>query len=96
MKGVTAINNPNQIKLAHQLMGMIALEQNKADDCLAHLNQASQQNPYVFYYQAQAYGLKGDKNKAKELCEMVVNFNPLPNLNNTYARVNAKNMLKGI
>jgi tetratricopeptide (TPR) repeat protein len=94
MNGVKAANNPNQIKLAHLVMGMIALEQNKPDDCLAEMNQANQQNPYVFYYQANAYNLKGDKNKAKEYYEMVMNFNPLPNLNNAFARVNARNMLK--
>jgi tetratricopeptide (TPR) repeat protein len=95
MNGVKALNNPNQIKFAHQLMGMIALEQNKPDESLTHLSQANQQNPFVYYYEANAYSLKGDKNKAKEYCEMVMNFNPIPNLNNAFARVSARKLLAG-
>lgn len=96
MNGVKAINNPIQIKTAHELMGLIALEQKKYDDGLAHLKEASQQDPYVLFFSAKAYSLKADKQKAKELCEKVANFNSLPNLNTTYARVYAKDMLKGI
>ncbi|MDR3610078.1 MAG: tetratricopeptide repeat protein [Ignavibacteriaceae bacterium] len=94
MSGVKAINNANQIMLAHELMGTIALEQKKYDDCLTHLNQANQQNPYNFYYTARAYELKGDKQKAKEYYDKVMNFNVLPNINTAFARSNAKKMLK--
>jgi predicted negative regulator of RcsB-dependent stress response len=80
--------------LAHELMGTIALEQKKYDDCLTHLSQANQQNPYNFYYTARAYELKGDKQKAKENYDKVINFNVLPNLNTAFARSNAKKMLK--
>ena len=59
MKGVKAINNVNQIRLAHQLNGMVALAQKKADDCLSELEQANQQNTYNFYRMAKAYQLKG-------------------------------------
>ena len=96
MTRAKASNNPNQIRFAHLVLGQIALEQNKPDECLAELNQGNQQNPYVLYYMANAYELKGDKSKAKEYCEMVINFNPLPNLNSAFARLNARNMLKGI
>ena len=75
-------------------MGIIALEQKKADDCLSHLSEANQQNPYNFYYSARAYELKGDKQKAKELYEKVINFNTLPGFNSAFARYNAKKMLK--
>jgi tetratricopeptide (TPR) repeat protein len=94
MNGVKAINNDNQIRLAHELMGTIALAQNKYDDCLSHLSQANQQNPYTIFYSARAYELKGDKQKAKEYYEKVLNFNVLPNLNTAFARSNAKKMLK--
>jgi len=96
MTGVKAINNSNQIKTAHELMGLIALEQKKPDDCLTHLKEASQLDPYVLFFSAKAYELKGDKQKAKELYEKAMNFNSLPNLNTTYARLYAKNMLKGV
>ncbi|MEJ2614145.1 MAG: tetratricopeptide repeat protein [Ignavibacteriaceae bacterium] len=94
MNGVKAINNANQIKLAHQLNGMIALAQKKADDCLSELGQANQQNTYNLYRMALAYQIKGDKEKAKEYCEKVINFNPLPNLNSAFALYKAKKMMK--
>jgi tetratricopeptide (TPR) repeat protein len=95
MNGVKAINNSNQIKTAHELMGLIALEQKKPDDCLTHFKEASQVDPYIMFFSAKAYDLKGDKQKAKELCEKAMKFNSVPNLNTTYARLYAKNMLKG-
>lgn len=94
MNGVKAINNANQIKLAHQLNGMIALAQKKADDCLSELGQANQQNTYNLYRMALAYQIKGDKEKAKEYCEKVINFNPLPNINSAFALNKAKKMME--
>ncbi len=94
MNGVKAINNTNQIRLAHQLNGMIALAQKKADDCLAELNQANQQNPYNFYRMALAYQMKGDKEKAKEYCEKIMNSNPIPTINSAFARNKARKMMK--
>ncbi|MFZ0452883.1 MAG: tetratricopeptide repeat protein [Ignavibacteriaceae bacterium] len=94
MNGVKAIDNANQIKLAHQLNGMIALAQKKADDCLTELEQSNLQNTYNIYRMALAYQMKGDKDKAKEYCEKVINFNPLPNLNNAFALYKAKEMMK--
>jgi tetratricopeptide (TPR) repeat protein len=94
MSGVKAINNTNQIKLAHQLKGMIALAQKKADDCLAELAQSNLLNTYNFYRMALAYQMKGDKNKAKEYCEKVINSNPLPNLNSAFALYKTKKMMK--
>src|ERR1035437_3348726 len=95
MNGVKAINNSNQIKTAHELMGLIALEQKKPDDCLTHFKEASQVDPYIIFFSAKAYNLKGDKQKAKELYEKAMNFNSVPNLNTTYARLYAKIMLTG-
>ena len=94
MNGVKAINNANQIKLAHQLNGMIALAQKKADDCLSELGQANQQNTYNLYRMALAYQIKGDKEKAKEYCEKVISFNPLPNINSAFALNKAKKMME--
>ncbi len=93
MNGVKAINNLNQIRLAHQLNGMVALAQKKADDCLSELEQANQQNTYNFYRMAQAYQLKGDKEKAKDYYQKVLNYNPLPNINTAFARYKAKKMM---
>jgi tetratricopeptide (TPR) repeat protein len=96
MNGAKAINNSEMIKGAHGLMGLIALEQKKADDCLAQLSQTDQQHPGILYFSAKAYELKGDKQKAKELCNKVINFNALPSFSTAFSRFRAKNMLKGI
>ena len=96
MAGVKAINNENQIMQAHELMGIIALDENKPDDCISHMKEANQQNPYNYYCMAKAYELKGDKQKAKEFKDKLMNFNTLPTLNSAFARNDAKNMLKAI
>ena len=95
-KGVEALNNANQIKQANSLKGMIALEQEKVDDCIAALNGASIQDPYVLLMLGKAHHLKGNTDKAKEYYSSVINFNQLPTLNSTFARVMAKKMLKTI
>ncbi|MFO7447883.1 MAG: tetratricopeptide repeat protein [Ignavibacteriaceae bacterium] len=93
MKGVTALNNPNQVRLAHELYGLLALSQEEADKALTELSKASSLNPYNFYRMAAAYRLKGDMEKAKEYCEKAINFNQLPNMNVAYARVRAKELM---
>jgi tetratricopeptide (TPR) repeat protein len=66
----------------------------KADVCLSELEQANQQNPYNIYRMALVYQLKGDKEKAKEFFEKVINSNPIPNLNTAFALYKAKKMMK--
>src|SRR6185295_4565015 len=44
-KGAEAAKNPFQIKQAHSLAGMIAMEEKDYDKALAELQQANQQNP---------------------------------------------------
>jgi tetratricopeptide (TPR) repeat protein len=89
-KGAEATNNPAQIRLAHELTGMIALAEKDYDKALAELQQASQQNPQNFYRMCQAYQGKGDKEKAKELCTKAAGFNSLPQLNYAFIRTKAR------
>lgn len=93
LRGVEAINNPNQIRLAHQLAGMIALEEKNYDRALEELRQANQQNPYNLYRMALAYEGKADKQKAKELYMKTVKFNALNNLNYAFIRNKAQQSL---
>lgn len=90
---VKAINNPFQIRLAHELAAQIALEEKEYDKALEELQQANRQNPYNFYRMALAYQGKGDKSEAKEQLKVVVNFNALNNLNYAFIRQKAKQML---
>jgi tetratricopeptide (TPR) repeat protein len=93
LKGVEAIDNPNQIRLAHELAGVIALEERDYDKALVELGQASQQNPYNLYRMSLAYQGKGDDGKAKEFCQKAVDFNGLNNLNYAFSRGKARQLL---
>ncbi|KPL19372.1 MAG: hypothetical protein AMJ92_03570 [candidate division Zixibacteria bacterium SM23_81] len=89
---VEAIKNPFQIRLAHQLAGMIALEEKEYNTALSELQQANQQNPYNFYRIALAYRGKGDKEKAKEFSLKAANFNQLNSLAQAYIRTKAQRL----
>jgi tetratricopeptide (TPR) repeat protein len=93
---VEAVNNPFQIKLTHQLAGMIALEEEQYDKALEELRQASQQNPYNHYRMSLAYRGKGDKEKTKELCTKAARFNALNSLNYGFIRHKAQQMLESM
>ncbi len=95
-KGVEAAKNPAQIRQAHELTGMIALEEKDYDKAVAELQQANQQNPYDLYRLCQAYQGKGDKEKAKEFCVKAAGFNSLPQLNYAFIRMKAEKMGTGM
>ena len=84
-----AAQNPFQIRLGHEVAGMIALDEKKYDAALTHLAQANQQDPYNLYRQGLAYQAKGDGAKAKEMFKRAVEFNQLPTLNSAFVRAKA-------
>jgi len=88
-KGTEAKNNPVQTKQAHQLMGLIALEEKDYEKAVSELQQANQQNPYDLYRLCQAYHGKGDGDQAKESCGKAANFNSLPAVNYAFIRTKA-------
>jgi tetratricopeptide (TPR) repeat protein len=88
-KGTDAGKNPFQIKQAHELVGMIALEEKDYDKAISELQQANQQNPYDLYRMCQAYQGKGEGDKAKEFCTKAASFNSLPQLNLAFVRKKA-------
>ena len=92
-KQVQAINNPFQIRLSHQLVGMIALEEKDYDKALQELQQANQQDPYNLYRMALAHKGKGDTEKAREFCTQAAKFNGLDGLNYAFIRNKAEQML---
>jgi tetratricopeptide (TPR) repeat protein len=89
-KGADAARNSAQIKQAHELAGMIALEEKKYDQAISELLQANQQNPYDLYRLCQAYQGKGDTQKAKDSCARAAGFNSLPQLNYAFIRSKSK------
>ncbi len=88
-KKVQAFGNPIQIKLAHELVGTIALVEGEYDNALKELNQANLQNPYNLYRIAVAYNGLGDKKKAQEYQEQARNYRGVNNMNLSF--VHAKN-----
>ncbi|MFL6335792.1 MAG: tetratricopeptide repeat protein [Pyrinomonadaceae bacterium] len=94
-KGVESSKNPNQVKLAHELAGMIALEEKDYDKAVAELQQANQQNPQNLYRLSQAYQGKGDNAKVKEFAAKAAGFNSLPQLNYAFVRTKAQKLASG-
>jgi tetratricopeptide (TPR) repeat protein len=89
LQGTQGKNNPLQVKQAHQLAGMIALEEKNYDKATSELQQANQQNPYDLYRLCQAYQGKADASKAKESCKKAAEFNSLPAINYAFIRQKA-------
>jgi tetratricopeptide (TPR) repeat protein len=86
MQASQAVQNPFQIRLGHEVAGMIALAEKDYDAALTHLAQANQQDPYNLYRQGVAYQAKGDGAKAKDMFKRAVEFNQLPTLNSAFVR----------
>jgi tetratricopeptide (TPR) repeat protein len=88
-KQTEPLKNAFQTRQAHELLGMIALEEKNFDAAITELLQANQQNPYDLYRLCLAYQGKGDNAKAKESCSKAANFNSLPALNLAFVRTKA-------
>jgi tetratricopeptide (TPR) repeat protein len=90
MRQAQAKENPFQIRLGHEVAGMIALAEKSWDGALTHLDQANLQDPYNLYRQGLAYEGKGDQAKAKEKFASAVGFNQLPTINSALVRMKAR------
>ena len=80
MEAATAGGNPERIREAHELFGLIALAQRDGKGAIAQLTEADQQDPYVLYSLARAHALQGDRDEAKVLYRKVSTYNDLPTL----------------
>src|SRR5690349_2519194 len=90
---VEAAKNANQLKLAHELAGRIALEEKNYDTAISEFAQANQQNPDVLYMLGQSYKGKGDATNAKAPFTKAAKFNSLPQLNYGFVRTKAQKAL---
>jgi tetratricopeptide (TPR) repeat protein len=90
--GASAKNNAGEIRLAHELLGAIALEEKLYDQALKELRQGNQQNPYTLYRTAQAYQGKGDAAKAADFFKQASDQYTLPTLNYAFVRGKARKM----
>ena len=92
LKAAEAKKNPFQVRLGHEVAGMIALAEKKWDGAQAHLEQANLQDPYNLYRQALAYGGKGELEKARAKLASAVDFNQLPTINSALVRMKARKL----
>jgi len=90
LQGSQTAQNSGQIKQAHELAGMIALQEKNYDQAITELGQGNQQNPQDLYWLGQAYQGKGDAAKAKESFTKAAKFNSLPALNYALVRTKAE------
>jgi tetratricopeptide (TPR) repeat protein len=89
LKGAEAKQNGNRIQQAHELAGAIAVKEKNFDQAIRELEQGNQQDPYVVYVLASAYGAKeGSGKKAAELFKQSAESYTLPTLE--YALIRAK------
>lgn len=66
--------NPNKNRVAHDLLGMIAVQQNKYADAVREFEQGAPSNIYYNYYQAVALEGLGRKADAQKLYDKVANY----------------------
>jgi tetratricopeptide (TPR) repeat protein len=68
---------PFEVRQAHELAGMIAVQAKEWDTALAELGKAGGQNPRVIYFTGLAWQGKGDASRATELFRQSADFNQL-------------------
>jgi tetratricopeptide (TPR) repeat protein len=92
-KAAEASGNPRQIKLAHELAGMVALEAKDPAHAIEQLQQANLQNPFNLYRLCVAYRDKGDTAQAAKFCQKAAAVNSLPQINLALVRAKAGKMM---
>jgi tetratricopeptide (TPR) repeat protein len=92
MQEAQFVNNTFQIRLAHELEGMIALVENNYQKAIKELSQANQQNPYNLFRLSLAYRGAGDKEKTKEYLEKSLSHNTLNSISYAIVKQKAKDM----
>jgi tetratricopeptide (TPR) repeat protein len=92
-RGSEAKKNWNQIRLAHELSGMIAFHQKEYGKAIDELKQANQQDPVILYHLALAYQGSGKADDAKKYATWAARYNVLPFMNYAYVRMKAEKLL---
>jgi len=87
-KHAHAVNNAFQIRLSHEMAGMIALAEGEHQKAIDELAQANQQNPYNHYRIGLCYEGLGQKDKAQTSFSQAANWNQ-PNFY-LYASIRSK------
>ena len=91
--GAQAKHNTIRTRQAHELAGLIALDERTFDLAVAEFKQANQQDPFVHYALARAYQGAGDAAKARTWALAAANANILPTLPFAFVRRKALTMV---
>jgi len=86
----------NQLRLAHELTGLIALEQKDYATAIDELKQANQQDPRVLYNLALASQASGKTEEARTYAKQSARFNGLPFMNYAFVRAKAEKLLAAL
>jgi tetratricopeptide (TPR) repeat protein len=92
LSGASDKKSTTRIAQAHELTGMIALQENKFDEAIGELGKANARDPLISYETALAYKGKGDQAKAQETARQAAEMYPLPTLNYMFIRADAKKL----
>lgn len=87
------MENAGLVKTARLVQGLVALEQGDNQRAAAEFEQADKQNPLVLYNLALAYNAMHNVERAKMLFEKTANLNSYSNLEYSYVRHKAQDML---
>jgi tetratricopeptide (TPR) repeat protein len=93
LMGAQAKNNQNQIRLAHELAGMIAMAHKEHDRAVEELLLSNQQDPANLYRLALAYQGAGRSGEAREAALRAAQFRSLPAMNYAFVRTKAEKLL---
>jgi len=94
--GALAKHNALRIRQAHELAGLIALDELNFDLAVTELGQANQQDPFVLYALARAYQGIGDPLKTRTWALAAANANILPTLPFAFVRRKALKMVESL
>ena len=86
---------PAELRQHHELVGLVALEEEDYAAALEHLEQADQQDPRVLYEMALACKAQGDLERGRQVCGKAANWNGL-GINFAYVRDKARELLEQI
>ncbi len=92
----TTLNNPFQIRLSHELAGMVALAEMDYVAAVKELKQTNQRDPYNHYRLALAYRGAGKMEQCKKACATAAGYNALNNLNYALIRGKAVKMMEAM
>ena len=93
MKQAQSVNNTFQVWLAHQMAGLIAMQEKDYETAIKFLEQSNLQNPYNLYRLALAYNKLEKKELAKDYCDQAVHHNTLNSMQYAFIRHKAQKML---